>query len=344
MMKLLNSTNETYVIAEIGNNHNGSKEKAKLLVDVAAKAGVDAVKFQSFRGLDIVNPLVRSDAYPGWNAKNFEFWYQFLDTIALPLADHQEIIDYCAERKLDFITTPVSPEIVTFLETLHGIKAYKIASMDLNNLGLLEAVAKTNKPVIMSTGMGEMDEIKSAANYFTNAVNRLSILHCVSDYPLDPLNAGLQNIQILQKNFPQTSIGFSDHSLGHELVIAAVALGASIIEKHITLDRKDPALAEHHFSLESDELALMTKWIRAVDKNLSNEQWARSSGEEKNRTNFRRSFHYKKDLPAGHTISKDDLVFIRPGTGIGHNEVNKIIGRQLVSSKKSYMPCMESDT
>ena len=146
---------KSYIIAEIGNNHNGSLGKALELIDAAAKAGVDAVKFQSFRGIDIVSPKVKADEYKGWDVKNFEFWYQFLDTIALKLEDHQKVIDYTKSKNLDFITTPTSPYIVEYLEKLKGIKAYKIASMDLNNFPLLHAVAKTKKEILMSTGMGE---------------------------------------------------------------------------------------------------------------------------------------------------------------------------------------------
>ena len=152
----------SYIISEIGNNHNGDLKKALKLIDASYNAGVDAVKFQTFRGIDIVSPKVKADEYKGWDVKGFEFWHQFLDTIALKLEDHQAVIDYTNSKGIDFITTPTSPYIVDFLETLNGIKAYKVASMDLNNIPLLQAIAKTGKEVIMSTGMGEIKDVETA--------------------------------------------------------------------------------------------------------------------------------------------------------------------------------------
>lgn len=331
----------TYIIAEIGNNHNGSVDKAKRLIEVAAKAKVDAVKFQTFTGLDIVSPKVLATEYPGWQVKNFKYWHEFLDTISLPLKSHQEIINFTKELGMDFITTPVSPAIVQFLETLEGIHAYKLASMDLNNWGLMHAMAKTNKPIIMSTGMGELQEVDKAVKIFEH--KNLQILHCVSDYPLEPKNAALGNITVLRKRYPGINIGFSDHSLGHELVVAAVTLGATVIEKHITLDRNDPALAEHHFSLEPEELTTMVKWIRAIDDNLKHKEWIRSAKEAEGKKLFRRSFHYKQDFKKGHVFSTEDLTFIRPGEGIDYQSMETLIGKKLKSDKKAFDPCLATD-
>lgn len=332
---------KTYIIAEIGNNHNGSIDKAKRLIDVASKAGVNAVKFQSFEGLDIVSPKVLANEYPGWKVTKFKYWYEFLDTIALPLEHHQEIINYTQKCNLDFITTPVSPRIVKILETMNGITAYKLASMDLTNIGLIKAMAATRKPIIMSTGMGELSEVEKAVQLFGE--EGLSILHCVSDYPLNPKNAALKNINELKIRFPKAKIGFSDHSLGHELVLTSLALGAKIIEKHITLDRRDPLLAEHHFSLEPTELELMVKWIRDIDENLSVRGWTRSHDEKDSKLKFRRSFHYKSDLTLGHVVTQDDLVFIRPADGVGYEKISKIIGKKLMANKNAYSPCLEND-
>ncbi len=329
--------NNSYIIAEIGNNHNGKIKKAKLLIDACANAKVNAVKFQTFRGIDIVSPKVKANEYKGWDVKGLEFWHQFLDTIALPLDQHQEIINYTLSKKLDFITTPTSPYIVDFLEKLKGIKAYKIASMDLTNVSLLKAVAKTKKKIIMSTGMGDINEIKNAVKYFKN--HDLSILHCVSDYPLDPDKAFLNNIKILKETFPKYKIGFSDHSLGHELCIAARCLNATIFEKHITLDRNDKEPAEHHFSMEPNEFKELVNWIKSIDVNLKNSTFSRSKTEIVNKLKYRRSYHFNNNFKKGKIINWNDLTFVRPGDGIDNNEINKIIGKTLNKNVKAFEPC-----
>lgn len=332
---------KSYIISEIGNNHNGSVEKAIAMIDASKEANVDAVKFQSFRGIDIVSPKVKADEYKGWDVKNFEYWYQFLDSITLKLDDHQQVIDYTNNLGLGFITTPTSPFIVDYLEKLKGIKAYKIASMDLNNTPLLEAVARTKKEIIMSTGMGEMQEVHRAVEIFKN--HKLSVLHCVSDYPLDPDKAFLNNITVLKQNFPKLDIGFSDHSLGHELCVAARCLGAVVFEKHITLDREDPNPAEHHFSMEPEEFKELVKWIRHIDINLSTAGFSRTETEKENRLKYRRSYHYNADFKKGEQISVDKLSFVRPGDGIDNEELLKFIGKPLNKDVKAYDPCQLND-
>ena len=328
----------TYIIGEIGNNHNGSVDKAFELIEMSSKTGLNAVKFQSFTGIDIVSPKIRTSEYKGWDSVKQEYWYQFADSIALPLDSHQRIIDYTHSCGLDFITTPVSPNIVGFLETLSNIDGYKIASMDLNNYGLLKAISKTKKPVILSTGMGELSEVITAIDLLGS--RQITILHCVSDYPLNPVNANLNNIKILLDKFPKFNIGFSDHSLGHELSLAAVAMGATIIEKHVTLDRNDISPAEHHFSMEPGEVTEMVQWIRVLDENLGKKCWSRSPDESKSRQMYRRSFHYKNKFLAGHKIQEDDMVFVRPGYGVNYNDIENIIGHELNQDVDEFEPCM----
>tara|TARA_B100000989_G_scaffold277662_1_gene238803 strand:+ start:7095 stop:8102 length:1008 start_codon:yes stop_codon:yes gene_type:complete len=331
----------TYIIAEIGNNHNGSIEEAKRITKEAYKSGANAVKTQSFRGLDIVSPKVLATDIPDWDAGGFEYWYQFAESIALPLEDHQELIDYSISLGLDFITTPVSVEILEELERFKGISAYKVASMDLTNTNLLVQISKTSKPIIMSTGMGSMEEIEDAIQIFKKS--NLTVLHCVSDYPLDPINAFLGNIKILKESFKDCKIGFSDHSLGHELSVAAVSLGAEVIEKHFTLDRKNKNPAEHHMSMEPKEFLKLTEWIRALDTNFSQDSWGRSEIEESSKDQVRRSFHYKSALSAGHRITIEDLAFVRPGEGLGYEHLNKILHKKLIKPVNSYNPCLLSD-
>jgi sialic acid synthase SpsE len=335
---MISNKNYTYVIAEIGNNHNSSVDKAKEMIDMSAKAGVNAVKFQSFTGADIISPKIRTAEYKGWENVKYEYWYQFAESVALPLEKHQEVIDHAHSCGLSFITTPVSPSIVDFLETLSNIDAYKIASMDLNNYGLLKAVSKTNKPVIISTGMSELLEVSAAVELLGE--REITILHCVSDYPLNPKNANLNNIKVLLDKFPEFNIGFSDHSLGCKLSLTAVAMGAKIIEKHVTLNRNDKSPAEHHFSMEPDELSEMVQWIRIVDENLSKTSWSRSPDESKGRQMYRRSFHYKQNFFVGHTIEEEDLIFVRPGYGANYRDLKSILGGKLICDVDEYEPCM----
>ncbi len=331
-----------YTIAEIGNNHNGSIKKFLKITKAAHASGADAVKIQSFRGTDIVAPNILSSEYPEWDSDGYKYWYEFADSIALPIGDHQEAIDYAHHLGLDFITTPVSPEIVDFLEQMKGIDYYKIASMDLNNIDLIESIAQTDKKIILSTGMGSIEEVKIAVDLLHK--NNLTILHCVSDYPLNPQNANLNNIKFLINEFPNLTIGFSDHSLGHELSIAAVALGAKVIEKHFTLDREDTKSAEHHFSMEPIDFEKMVKWTNDVDKNFEKYEWGRSENENiKGKLISRRSFHYKKNFCKGHIISKKDLIFIRPGSGFDFNDISKIIGKKLSKDVLKYNICILDD-
>tara|TARA_B100000963_G_C22628499_1_gene673648 strand:+ start:2340 stop:3347 length:1008 start_codon:yes stop_codon:yes gene_type:complete len=331
----------TYIIAEIGNNHNGSIKKAKQLVKEAVNSGVDAIKTQSFRGLDIVSPKVLMSDLPDWDDGKFKYWYQFAEDLALPLENHQELIDFTNSLNIDFITTPVSVEILEELESFKGIRGYKVASMDLTNTNLLIEMSKTDKPIIMSTGMGSEKEIERAVNIFKNS--DLTLLHCVSDYPLNPSNAFLGNIKILKETYKDLKIGFSDHSLSHELSIAAVSLGAEVIEKHFTLNRNDEDRAEHHMSMEPDEFSILTKWIKVLDNNISQETWGRSEIEESNKENSRRSFHYKTNLTIGHRITLKDLAFVRPGKGIGYDHLNKILHKKLTRPVNSFSPCLLTD-
>jgi N,N'-diacetyllegionaminate synthase len=336
----LNVPHMSYIIAEIGNNHNGQLDKAIALIHQSFKAGVDAVKFQSFRGIDIVSPRVKANEYKGWDVGTFEYWYEFLDTIALKLEDHQAVIDETRRLGMDFITTPTSPYIVSYLEKLEGIAAYKIASMDLNNFPLLHALATTKKPLLISTGMGELIEVEKAVRILKN--NPLTILHCVSDYPLNPSMACLGNISTLRNHFPDYTIGFSDHSLGHELCVAARCLGATVFEKHITLDRNDPSPAEHHFALMPDEFKILVDWLRHVDSNFYKTGFQRSDSEQINKLKYRRSYHFNANYPKGEIITLQHVTLVRPGDGLDEDGLQNIVGKPLVTAVNAFDPCLST--
>lgn len=318
----------TFIIAEIGNNHNGSKETAIDLINIAADSGVDAVKFQTFKGLDIVSPKVLANEYKGWDVKGFKYWSEFLDTIALPLEDHKEVFNFAIEKGLIPFSTPTSPYIVDFLEELN-VPLYKIASMDLTNIQLLKKVAKTEKSVIISTGMANDAEIEKAVSIFKN--NELSILHCISDYPTKPENANLKAVSYLKNKYDVIS-GLSDHSITNEFAIGSVALGGRIIEKHITYSRSAIEKAEHHFSLEPEELKNLVKSIRTLEKGLGTHQLNRSEQEKINKLKYRRSIHLNKAMKKGEVIKESDISVVRPNIGDLPSEYDFYIGKKLTQN------------
>jgi len=332
-------SDKIFIIAEIGNNHNGNIETAKRLIDVAVESGVDAVKFQTCRGTDIITPNILSSEYPDWDVTDYKYWSDFIDSIALPLNKHKEVFDYAKKKGIIPFSTPTSIAIVDFLDELR-VPFYKIASMDITNVQLLEKVASKNKPVIMSTGMAEENDIENAVKFFD--INKLVLLHCVSDYPLVYSSANLRSINWLQKRF-NCPVGFSDHSLGYDLALAAVALGARVIEQHITLDRNSPQKAEHHFALEPDELKILVKKIKQIEAALGKEEIVISTTEKNLRTKVLRSMHVNNDLKEGHILTEEDIAIVRPNDGIEPKYYKDVLGRKLKKNKKSWNPLTKED-
>jgi len=315
-----------YIISEIGNNHGVNLETAKKMIEVSSEAGADAVKFQTFKATDIVNPNVPANAYRGWDVSDkFEYWHEFVDTLAMPYEWYDELIDYARGLGIGFISTPASLEAAMFLVE-KGVDALKIASMDVNNTPFLEEVDKMNLPVILSTGMSTIDEIEEAVAAFKKSP--LILLHCVSNYPLKHEDANLLNIKMLKDRF-HLPIGFSNHALGYDLDIAAVTLGANIIEKHFTLSRSSPKLAEHHFSMEPEEMKELVKKIRLVEKAFGGYERVLAEDELENRKLARRSITILKKMKSGDRIEKKDIAVIRPGTGMEPRYFNDIIGKKV---------------
>lgn len=330
---------KVFIVAEIGNNHNGDITTAKRLIDIAVESGVDAVKFQTFRGLDIVTPKVLSSEYSNEFSTNYTYWYEFLDSIALPLDKHKEIFDYANSKGIIAFSTPTSLEIVDFLENLN-VPLYKVASMDVTNMPLLKKIASTGKPVILSTGMAEEKEIESAVRCFD--IKKIILLHCISEYPLSYESANLKAILKLKDKF-SCPIGFSDHSLGYELSIIAVAYGARVIEKHITLDRKPLRIAEHHFALEPSELKVFVTKIRQSELALGKETIKRTFKERKIRTNSRRSLHVNKEIKIGEILKSDDISILRPADGASPQDIDYFIGKSLRRHKEAWAPLKKED-
>ncbi|HPN30394.1 MAG TPA: N-acetylneuraminate synthase family protein [bacterium] len=323
----------TYIIAEIGNNHNVDLNTASKMINIAADCKANAVKFQTFKAEDIVSPFVKADEYNGWDVSDkYEYWIDYLRTWELPLEWYDELIELTHSLGLDFISTPTSIETAEFLYS-KKIDAIKIASMDVTNIPLIERISQMDIPVIMSVGMADEDEIDEAVSLFDKS--KLSLLHCVSDYPLDINNAQLNTIKFLEKKY-RVPVGFSDHSLDVELDVYAVCAGAKIIEKHFTLDRKNHVKAEHHFSLEPEEFKSMVSRIRSVEKILGEEKKVISENEKINRDKFRRSIFFKRNMSAGEIITEKDILWIRPATSVKPKYKKNIIGKKLKKNINAY--------
>jgi N-acetylneuraminate synthase len=315
-----------WVIAEIGANHNGDMDLCRRIIDAAQKAGAHAVKFQSWSK----DSLISRPEY----ARNTR--YAKLDPSALTLEQaveryqftpdqHREISAYCRERGITFFSSCFSAVEVELLESL-DVPVYKIASMDVNHLPLLDVVAATGKPVILSTGMATMGEIERALERLRRGgAGPVAILHCIASYPCPPAEANLRNIPMLAHAFG-VPVGFSDHTMGIAASLAAVALGACILEKHFTV-AKDLEGWDHAISADPGELAAIVAGSREVFEALGKSERVIGAAELEKRKSFRRRAVARRALARGSRVTAEDLEFKRPGTGIGPDEVERVVGR-----------------
>jgi N-acetylneuraminate synthase len=258
--KLIGPGQPVFVIAEAGVNHNGDLKLARALIDVAVEAGADAVKFQTFRAERLATPDAPKAEYQVQTTGNAESQFEMLRRLELSADAHRELQAYCHERGIIFLSTPFDEEAVDLLDE-SGVAAFKISSGDLTNSPLLEHVASKGKPVILSTGMSELSELIEAVSVLNTAgCENPVLLHCVSNYPADPAEVNLRAMQTMRSAF-DVPVGFSDHTQGIDVALAAVALGACVIEKHFTLDRTMPG-PDHRASLEPTELRELVRSIR----------------------------------------------------------------------------------
>lgn len=319
------------IIAEAGVNHNGDFEKAKKLIEVAAEAGADIVKFQTFKAKKLVSSSAKKAEYQQTNfAESDNSQFNMLKKLELPFEWHQDLIDYAKSQEIQFASTGFDEESVDFLESL-GQSFFKIPSGEITNLPYLEHIASKNKPTILSTGMADMNEISEAIDALLNSglsKNHITVLHCNTEYPTPMEDVNL--MAMLQiRNDLGVKVGYSDHTLGIEVPIAATALGATVIEKHFTLDRKLPG-PDHSASLEPNELKAMVQAIRNIEKALSGSGIkSPSNSETKNIIVARKSLVLTKDLASGTAITKDDLEIKRPGNGISPMKIKEVIGMTL---------------
>jgi N-acetylneuraminate synthase len=316
-----------YIIAEIGANHNGDMDLARKLINSAKSCGCDAVKFQSWTPDSLVSQeeYERNQQYNDSPKKHFGSLKEMVEKYYLRPDQHIELKEYCDNAELTFFSTPFSIEEVDFLEEVE-VPFYKIASMDINNLLLLQHIAKKYKPIILSTGMTTLAEIENAVRVIENVGNReIILLHCISIYPPAYEDTNLKNIPMLRKAFGYP-VGFSDHSLGTTMALASVALGSCLIEKHFTLDKQMSGW-DHEVSADPPEMKYIVEESKKIVKALGSYRRVVSQAEQEKKLKFRRSVVARTDLRKGHVLVFEDLKFKRPGTGIQPDEIKYIIGR-----------------
>jgi N-acetylneuraminate synthase len=319
---------KAYIIAEAGVNHNGDLKIAEELIFQAKKCGADAVKFQSFRAKDIVSIDAPKAEYQIKNLNNEISQYQMLKNLELSEKDHYHLIKKCEENKIDFLSSPFDIQSIKLLVKV-GLKVFKIPSGEITNVPFLREIGKLNKKIILSTGMATIDEVGFALKVLIKAGSKkenITILQCHTDYPTKYKDVNLNAMMTLKNTF-DTEIGYSDHTPGIEIPVAAVALGAKIIEKHFTIDKSLPG-PDHIASLEPKEFKSMVIAIRNVENAMGNGIKKPTSQEFKNLLIVRKSIFTARKIKKGHIISEDDLVVKRPGDGISAVHYDKVIGKK----------------
>lgn len=320
-----------FVIAEAGVNHNGDIEIAKQLIDAASEAGADAVKFQTFQADSLVCRTAKKAEYQLETTDRTETQYDMLKKLELTPQMHRELIEHCIKRNIMFLSTPFDLESIKLLSEL-GMQIYKIPSGEITNLPYLREIAKQKKKIILSTGMSSMDEVKAAVNVLkNNGTEELTLLHCNTQYPTPISDV---NLLAMVKMREETGlpVGYSDHTQGIEVPIAAAALGAEVIEKHFTLDRKMEG-PDHKASLEPQELMQMVVGIRKIESALGSKIKQVSESEKENLVIARRSIVAAMKIKKGEEFTEVNLTTKRPGDGINPMRWDEIIG---IKANKSY--------
>ncbi|PNE25372.1 N-acetylneuraminate synthase [Tannerella sp. oral taxon 808] len=322
--------NKTIIIAEAGVNHNGDIRIAKQLVDAAVMAGADYVKFQTFKTEELVSKNARKAAYQQRNMSSTEdpSQYSMLKKLELSREHHCELVTYCNQKRIKFLSTPFDLSSIEFLASLH-LGLWKIPSGEITNYPYLKRIALWHEPVIFSTGMCEMTDIEEAIKVLLRnglTKEQLIVLHCNTEYPTPMRDVHLHAMKTIADQLG-VKVGYSDHTLGIEISIAAVALGACVIEKHFTLDREMDG-PDHKASLEPKELAQMVSAIRNVEKALGGTEKKISASEEKNRCIVRKSIVAACDIKKGDVFTEENLTVKRPGDGISPMLWEHVLGKK----------------
>lgn len=324
-----------YIIAELSANHNGKLEMALRLIEEAAKAGAGAVKLQTYRPDTITLDCDNEDFKIKGGLWDGRTLYELYEEAHMPWEWHKPLFDHARKLGITIFSSPFDSTAVDLLEELNA-PAYKIASFEAVDLPLIEYVAKTGKPMIISTGMANVEEIQDAIDAARSAgCKKLAILHCVSGYPAPPEDYNLHTISDMIRRFGVVT-GLSDHTIDNTTAIASLALGASLIEKHVTLNREGGG-PDDSFSLEPQELSALCRNATTAWQALGQIDYGRKSSEQGN-TQFRRSLYFVKDLKAGDVITEDAVRSVRPGYGLPPRELASIIGRNVALDVKANSP------
>jgi N-acetylneuraminate synthase len=314
-----------FIIAEAGVNHNGDLSLAHELIDAASQAGVDAIKFQTFQAERLVTTDAPKAEYQLETTNAGESQFEMLRRLELDADAHRALIAHCRDKNILFLSTPFDETSADLLEQL-GVPAFKTPSGEITNLPYLRHVARKGKPMIVSTGMAFLGEVETAVRTIEAAGNHsFALLHCVSNYPANPADINLRAMQTMARAFG-VAVGYSDHTPGIEVSLAAVALGACIIEKHFTLDRSLPG-PDHQASAEPAELAALVRGIRIVEAALGDGRKQPAASEANTAAVARKSLVAACDIPAGATLTETMIVLKRPGTGLPPAMREYLIGR-----------------
>lgn len=323
---------KVYIIAEAGDNHNGDFNTALKLVDVAKRAGADCVKFQTFVTEEIISKYAEMAEYQKKNTGKEESQFEMVKRLELSFDEFRKIKEYCDRVGIQFLSTPFDLKSVDFLNEL-GVPFFKIPSGEITNYPYLIKIAHTGKPVVMSTGMCEPDEILAAINVLEkNGGGEITLLHCNTEYPTPLKDVNLYAMRTMKKMFGK-KVGYSDHTKGIEVPVAAVALGACVIEKHFTLDKNMPG-PDHKASLEPDELGRMVKNIRNIEIALGDGVKRVSESERKNIAIARKSIVARRNIQEGEILTEENLAVKRPGTGINPMQWMEVLGTRAVRDFK----------
>ncbi|MBC8489755.1 MAG: N-acetylneuraminate synthase [Bacteroidetes bacterium] len=315
------------IIAEAGINHNGSLKTAHKLIDVAVDAGADVVKFQTFTAEAVVSKGAAKAAYQKETTDAGESQYEMIRKLELDKEAHIELIAYCEQKGIEFLSSPFDHKSIDLLDDIE-LKRFKIPSGEITNLPYLRHIGSLGKPIILSTGMATLKEVEYALNVLEESgtpKSQITVLHCNTEYPTPMEDVNLKAMLTI-RNELGVNIGYSDHTLGIEVPIAAVAMGATIIEKHFTLDRKLPG-PDHAASLEPNELKEMVKAIRNIEKAMGDGIKKPSPSEIKNMPIARKSIVAKTLIKKGEIFTEENLTVKRPGTGISPMEWDNVIGK-----------------
>jgi len=321
----ISESSKIFIIAEAGVNHNGSFKIAKKMIDTAVEAGADAIKFQTFKTGNIITGDAKKAEYQIANTGSRESQYEMLKKLELKGDDFRQLANYAKEKNIVFLSSSFDKDSVDLLYRI-GVPMFKIASGEITNLPLIKYIARKGKPIILSTGMSNLKEIKEALNIIRNeGIREIILLHCVTNYPAEMKEVNLKAIQTLRNVF-KIPVGLSDHTIGITIPIAAVAMGACLVEKHFTLNKNFPG-PDHQASLEPHELKEMIKAIREVEEAMGDGVKKPTKNEEKIKKIVRRSIVANVDMAQGTQIKADMLSIKRPGTGIHPKYLSRVVGK-----------------